>query len=732
MWHWINRNGKVGELLSILDQLKLLRARNIILSWQKKVPQEPYREVPWIPSPLHPPNSPPPPCPDPVPQPPSSAGKPGRIPNARCHETTTLLTPVALPRPLPHPCPPPSSLLTECSQSRSSTGSSSGSSITNGGRALPPEQLDKSSAISAAVAGPNLFLWPYEEVVHGTQDFAESLLIGEGGFGRVYQAKMRNTVYAVKKLKQDAELEWSVMKQSFLAEVQKLSQLQHPNIVSLAGYCVENDVYCLIYVYLPKGSLDYRLHKQYDALPLSWLQRLDILLGSARAIQFLHACQPSLIHGDVKSSNILLDETLTPKLGDFGLARFSRYSRKSGKSTTVGQTQTVRGTLAYLPEEYLMLGTLTVELDTYSFGVVMLEILTGQEAIQSDSNAKTKYLKDLISEEEETEEQQKSTDRANRVLQIGSRICRRHLDPRPGHCPELVSLELCKLACQCLDRRKRRPKMAEVYKKLESHRDQLQHLSLSLVIPEVSLCDPASPPSELVDSVRGLLLTPEENTYKFSPGCRFSPSKDFSSTKGHCGQFPSRDQHCADSPHSALPTPDSRLNSFPLSSSSQNLLELRSRLNYPVESDESLLDTSHFLSSQGLRAHSQLNSNRGQEGSMFLEPNRPGLQNSCSSAWDRAGYELPVGQTHESCECNRGLVSPGSSCAAEGAMLMNSSQGNSPPQQKIVVNQAKQKIMQQLALYQQGKIDSAELLSSEFGSMFRGCQGPEESDDFSC
>nr|XP_033778231.1 interleukin-1 receptor-associated kinase 1 [Geotrypetes seraphini] len=729
MWHWISRNGKVGELLSILDQLKLLRARNIILSWQKKVQQDPPP-----PPALHPPYHPSPPCPDPVPQPPLL---PERIDKKtkRCQEITTLFTPVAPQRLLPHPSSPPSppqsliSVNSEHLPSRSSSSANSRSSVTDDGRAMPSVQPDKSSVISAAAAQPNLLCWPYEEVVLGTQGFSESFLIGEGGFGRVFKATMRNTDYAVKKLKQDAELEWNIVKQSFMAEVQKLSQLQHPNIVSLAGYCVEKDVYCLIYVYLPNGSLENRLHKQYDSLPLSWLQRLDILLGSARAIQFLHACQPSLIHGDVKSANILLDETLTPKLGDFGLARFSRYSNKSGKSMTVGQTQTVRGTLAYLPDEYVKQGTLTVELDTYSFGVVMLEILTGQEAIQNDSNAKTKYLKDLINEEEEedTEELQNSTNHANRALKIGSRICRRHLDPRPGRCPEFVSLELCQLAYQCLlNRWKKRPKMAEVYKKLESLRDQLQQLSLSLVIPEVSLCDPASPPSELAESFRGLLLTPEENTYKFSPGCRVPPSKTFSSTKGHWGQSPSRGQHCAISPQSALPTSDSRRNSFPLSSSCRNLLELQSHLNYPVESDESLVDTSHS-SSQDLGARTQLNSDRGQESSMFLGPEQPGLQNS---AWDRVGCELPVGNGDESCECSGGSECPGSSCAAEGAVLMNSSQGNTLPQRQIVLNQAKEKIMRRLALYAEGRIDSAELLSSEFGSVLRCSRGPEESDDF--
>ncbi|XP_029465720.1 interleukin-1 receptor-associated kinase 1 [Rhinatrema bivittatum] len=736
MWYWMSRNGKVGDLLSILEQLKLLRAYNIILSWEKKVQQVPCRKVPQNPPlPPPPPLLPPPPRSSPVPQPPLLADEPDR--RAKYQEATTLLTPVAPLRSLPHPSPPPSSLFSigsESSLSRSSTDdSSSGSNITNRGRALSP-QVEKSPVVSLAAEEPNLFLWPYEEVVHGTQDFAESLLIGEGGFGRVYRAKMRNTEYAVKRLKQDAELEWSVVKQSFLAEVQKLSQLQHPNIISLAGYCIEKDVYCLIYVYLPNGSLEGWLHRQFGSTQISWLQRLEILLGSARAIQFLHACQPSLIHGDVKSSNILLDGALTPKLGDFGLARFSRYSSRSGKSSTVGQTRTVRGTLAYLPEEYVKLGTLTVELDTYSFGVVMLEALTGQEAIQSDGNAKTKYLKDLISEEVMTEEQQKnpcsSTARDDRARWIASRICKKYLDRRPGHCPESVSLELCELACQCLDRRKKRPKMAEVYKRLETLQYQLRRLSPSVDFPEPSLCSVASSPSELADSLRGLLLTPEENTYKFSPGCQPSHLHNFSGTRGHCGRPAPGNQRRASSPQSSLRTPDSRLDSLPVSVSCQNLLALQSRLNYPVESDESLSNTYRSLSSQELRAHSQLISDSRQESGMSRgAKDWSGLWTS----WGRSHCcKLAGGPRDESCECNKGLhrTSPGSSSDAECARVVDSSQGSSLPQPRIVVNQAKQKIMQQFALYEQGRIDSAELLSSEFGSVVRGYGGPEESDDF--
>ncbi|PNI12013.1 IRAK1 isoform 11, partial [Pan troglodytes] len=106
----------------------------------------------------------------------------------------------------------------------------------------------------------------------------------------------------------------------------------------------------------------------------------------------LHQDSPSLIHGDIKSSNVLLDERLTPKLGDFGLARFSRFAGSSpSQSSMVARTQTVRGTLAYLPEEYIKTGRLAVDTDTFSFGVVVLETLAGQRAVKTHG-ARTKYL----------------------------------------------------------------------------------------------------------------------------------------------------------------------------------------------------------------------------------------------------------------------------------------------------------------------------------------------------
>uniref|UniRef100_A0A2K5IS91 Protein kinase domain-containing protein n=1 Tax=Colobus angolensis palliatus TaxID=336983 RepID=A0A2K5IS91_COLAP len=444
LWPWINRNARVADLVHILTHLQLLRARDIITAWHPPAP---------LPSP-----STTAPRPSSIPAPPEAeAWSPRKLPSS----ASTLLSP-AFPGSQSH-SGPELGLVPSPASLRPPPPSPAPSSTKVG-----PE----SSVSLLQGAHPSPFCWPLYEISQGTHNFSEELKIGEGGFGCVYRAVMRNTVYAVKRLKEDADLEWTAVKQSFLTEVEQLSRFRHPNIVDFAGYCAQNGFYCLVYGFLPNGSLEDRLHCQTQACPpLSWPQRLDILLGTARAIQFLHQDSPSLIHGDIKSSNVLLDERLTPKLGDFGLARFSRFAGSSpSQSSTVARTRTVRGTLAYLPEEYIKTGRLAVDTDTFSFGVVVLETLAAQRAVKTHG-ARIKYLKDLV--EEEAEEAGVALRSTQSTLQAGlaadswaapiaMQICKKHLDPRPGPCPPELGLGLGRLACCCLHRRaKRRPPMTQ-------------------------------------------------------------------------------------------------------------------------------------------------------------------------------------------------------------------------------------------------------------------------------
>ncbi|KAK5895479.1 hypothetical protein CesoFtcFv8_012069 [Champsocephalus esox] len=178
-------------------------------------------------------------------------------------------------------------------------------------------------------------------------------------------------------------------------------RFRHPNIVELLGFSEGGGAVCLILSYMENRSLEDRLHGNVS---LSWSQRLKVIEGASAALQFLHCPPdgpPALIHGDVKSSNILLDVHLQARLSDFGLARSRPLSCSGGQTCSVGRTETVRGTLAYLPEEYVREGQLSTAVDVYSFGVVLLEVLTGRRALERDSTSGDRYLKDLVDEVED-------------------------------------------------------------------------------------------------------------------------------------------------------------------------------------------------------------------------------------------------------------------------------------------------------------------------------------------
>ncbi|XP_055294742.1 interleukin-1 receptor-associated kinase 1 isoform X4 [Moschus berezovskii] len=508
LWPWINRNARVADLVRILTHLQLLRARDIITAWHPPAPLLPPYTTSPTPSSI---------------SAPSKAAVPGhrKLPSL----ASTLLSP-AFPGSQTHSdpelCPGPSPAAHQPSLPS------------------PAPSSTKPSPESPVFLLPGVpsssFCWPLHEICQGTHDFSEELKIGEGGFGCVYRAVMRNTVYAVKRLKEEADLEWTTVKQSFQTEVQQLSRFRHPNIVDFAGYCAQSGFYCLVYGFLPNGSLEDRLHVQTQAWPpLSWPQRLDILLGTARAIQFLHQDSPSLIHGDVKSSNVLLDERLMPKLGDFGLARLSRFAGANpGQSSSVAQTRTVRGTLAYLPEEYVKTGRLAVDTDTFSFGVVLLETLAGQRAVRMHG-AQPKYLKDLV--EEEAEEAGVTLKGTQTTVQggpatdtwatpVATQIYKKHVDPRPGPCPPELGLALGQLACCCLHRRaKRRPPMTQVYQTLEE-------LQVAVTGPCLELeAASHSPPS------------PQENSYVSTSGSALScasPWQPLAGTQAQATDWPQK------------------------------------------------------------------------------------------------------------------------------------------------------------------------------------------------
>ncbi|MCL7022898.1 hypothetical protein MKW94_016975 [Papaver nudicaule] len=217
----------------------------------------------------------------------------------------------------------------------------------------------------------------FQELASATKNFREESVVGEGGFGRVYKGYCfasdgEQVEVAVKHLDRNG-LQGN---KEFVVEVLMLSLCQHPNLVNMVGYCADGDELLLVYEFMPLGSLEYHLH---DVLPneaLDWNTRMKIALGVAKGLEYLHdKANPPVIHRDLKASNILLGPDYYPKLSDFGLAKLGPVGEISHITTRVV------GTHGYCAPEYASTGRLTFKSDIYSFGVLLLELITGRKAI---------------------------------------------------------------------------------------------------------------------------------------------------------------------------------------------------------------------------------------------------------------------------------------------------------------------------------------------------------------
>ncbi|KAM2699853.1 hypothetical protein EV1_038670 [Malus domestica] len=212
--------------------------------------------------------------------------------------------------------------------------------------------------------------YPSSEIIEKLESLDEEDVVGSGGFGTVYRMVMNDCgTFAVKRIDRSRE----GCDQVFERELEILGSIKHINLVNLRGYCRLPVSKLLIYDYLAMGSLDDFLHEQgMEERPLNWNARLKIALGSARGIAYLHHdCSPKIVHRDIKSSNILLNENLDPHVSDFGLAKL--LVDEDAHVTTV-----VAGTFGYLAPEYLQSGRATQKSDVYSFGVLLLELVTGK------------------------------------------------------------------------------------------------------------------------------------------------------------------------------------------------------------------------------------------------------------------------------------------------------------------------------------------------------------------
>ncbi|XP_042506155.1 proline-rich receptor-like protein kinase PERK1 [Macadamia integrifolia] len=213
----------------------------------------------------------------------------------------------------------------------------------------------------------------YEELEMATDGFSDANMLGQGGFGYVHRGVLPNgKEVAIKSLKAGS----GQGDREFQAEVEIISRVHHKHLVSLVGYCMAGSQRMLVYEFVPNNTLEFHLHGKGRPV-MDWSTRLKIALGAAKGLAYLHEdCSPKIIHRDIKAANILLDFKFEAKVADFGLAKFS-----SDANTHVSTR--VMGTFGYLAPEYAASGKLTDKSDVFSFGVMLLEFITGHRPVSS-------------------------------------------------------------------------------------------------------------------------------------------------------------------------------------------------------------------------------------------------------------------------------------------------------------------------------------------------------------
>ncbi|CAA2988387.1 calmodulin-binding receptor-like cytoplasmic kinase 3 [Olea europaea subsp. europaea] len=213
------------------------------------------------------------------------------------------------------------------------------------------------------------------QIARATRNFSPSLILGEGGFGTVYRAELPDgQVVAVKRAKKEF---FKALRTEFSSEVALLAKIEHRNLVKLLGYVDNGGEHLIITEYVPNGTLREHLDGEKGKI-LDFNQRLEISIDVAHGLTYLHLyTEKQIIHRDVKSSNILLTESMRAKVADFGFAKLGEIdSDKSHVSTKV------KGTVGYLDTEYMRTNQLTARSDVYSFGILLLEILTGRRPVE--------------------------------------------------------------------------------------------------------------------------------------------------------------------------------------------------------------------------------------------------------------------------------------------------------------------------------------------------------------
>ncbi|WCJ22459.1 Leucine-rich receptor-like protein kinase family protein [Euphorbia peplus] len=214
----------------------------------------------------------------------------------------------------------------------------------------------------------------YQDILNATRYFSHDTLIGSGGFGSVFRAEIRGRTYAVKRLA-GVSKSIEIDTRQFKLEIKALERVSHPNIVNIVTYCEENGEKLIVLEYFPNSSLRYQLRSEARRANLTWARRRRIAIGAAQGLVYLHdKCKPKIIHRDVKTDNIVLDDKFEAKVIDFGLVKLF----PEGSPCSHISDSSLKGTAIYVDPEYLETERVSDKLDVYSFGVVLLELISGR------------------------------------------------------------------------------------------------------------------------------------------------------------------------------------------------------------------------------------------------------------------------------------------------------------------------------------------------------------------
>ncbi|XP_071703524.1 probable receptor-like protein kinase At2g42960 [Rutidosis leptorrhynchoides] len=312
------------------------------------------------------------------------------------------------------------------------------SSLPSGGMASPFVGLPDTSHLGWG------HWFTLRDLVQATRRFSSENVIGEGGYGVVYKGTLINgTQVAVKKLLNNL----GQAEKEFRVEVEAIGHVRHKNLVRLLGYCIEGTQRMLVYEYVDNGNLEQWLHGDVSECgALTWEARMKVLLCIAKALSYLHeAIEPKVVHRDIKSSNILIDHDFNGKLSDFGLAKLL----DSGESHI---NTRVMGTFGYVAPEYANTGMLNEKSDIYSFGVLLLEAVTGRDPVDYNRVANEVNLVEWLK------------------MMVGNRKAEEVIDPNLDPKPSTHALKRALLvALKCVDPdSEKRPKMSHVVRMLDA------------------------------------------------------------------------------------------------------------------------------------------------------------------------------------------------------------------------------------------------------------------------